>query len=176
MLMPVVNCEQIDVGTLIAIGQPADSELKIAIGCPDCNVTKLSKGPATDDCVEHAIHATSDPSPPSNRKVKDDRGVRRWVASLALIPCSAFRSSSKLWIIKFQVVDPRIASRRGVIRDFREGVVAFEADVVAGPLLESNLQRVVPGGGDQSGSPAKPPSNCGYGRSRLACGIWSLTY
>ncbi len=59
----------------------------------------------------------------------------------------------QLRVVQPQVAQPGVPPGRGVVSRFGEGVVAFKTDVVAGTLLEADLQRVVPGVGIQRRQP-----------------------
>src|SRR5678810_833434 len=65
-------------------------------------------------------------------------------------PMLGLQIVQQLGIVKLQIRQPRISSRRGIVGRLRERVVPLEADVVARSLLESNLQRVIPRGCNQA--------------------------
>ena len=53
------------------------------------------------------------------------------------------------------VGDERVRAGGRVVGGFREGVVAFKADVVTGAFLEADLERVVPSAGAETGESAE---------------------
>ncbi len=149
----------------------------IAIGCPVCMVRKAIQRPAAHDRIRQVVHAAPNPAPAPDRQI-NNKGRRQPVRGVVRTdPMLGLQIVQQLGIVELQIRQPRISSRRGIVGRLRERVVPLEADVVARPLLESNLQRVVPRGCNQARQTGKSlPRTADTARNRSPCGIWSCTY
>src|SRR5205807_10659648 len=95
--------------------------------------------PPTDNGIQHTVHVASDPAVSPERKVHNYgcsqpmRGVVRAERMLGSEIVEYLR------VVVLEVTQPGVPSCRGIIGRFGEGVVSFEADVMARSFLEADL-------------------------------------
>lgn len=126
------------VRALIAIDQQSGSivETQWLAGLQSNHIVQC---PASHNRIQYGIHAAPNPAVSAERQVENDgrrQPVRGVVGTERVLGSEIVEH---LRVVVLEIPQPGVPSCRRIIGGFGEGVIAFEADVMARSLLEPNL-------------------------------------